>query len=86
MLVSSKGYGLYWDNASPSEFAGDVSDNTEYRYVSQCGDMVDYYFFYGPNMDKVVSLYRVATGEAPLFPKWAYGLFQSRDNIPARRN
>ena len=79
VLVSSKGYGIYWDNTSASDFSGDVRDNTEYRYVSQCGDLVDYYFFYGPSIDKVVSLYRTATGAAPLFPKWAYGLFQSRD-------
>ena len=79
VLVSSKGYGVYWDNASASDFSGDVQDNTEYRYVSQCGDLVDYYFFYGPSIDKVVSLYRTATGAAPLFPKWAYGLFQSKD-------
>ena len=46
VLVSNKGYGIYWDNASASDFSGDVQNNTEYRYVSQCGDMVDYYFFY----------------------------------------
>ena len=84
VLVSDKGYGLYWDNASPSDFSGDVGNNTEYRYVSQCGDMVDYYFFYGPSIDKIVSLYRVATGAAPLFPKWAYGLFQSRDKYASQ--
>ncbi len=84
VLVSSKGYGILWDNASASEFSGDVRDNTEYRYVSQCGDLVDYYFFYGPRLDRVVALYRAATGEAPLFPKWAYGLFQSKDKYASQ--
>ncbi len=79
VLVSNRGYGLFWDNASPSDFYGDVDNDTEFRYVSQCGNMVDYYFFYGPSLGKVVSLYRVATGAAPMFPKWAYGLFQSKD-------
>jgi alpha-D-xyloside xylohydrolase len=41
--------------------------------------MVDYYFFYGPTIDQVVAGYRTATGAAPMFPKWAYGLFQSKD-------
>ena len=84
VLVSNKGYGLYWDNASASDFSGDVQNNTEYRYVSQCGDLVDYYFFYGPSIDRVVSLYRTATGAAPLFPKWAYGLFQSKDKYASQ--
>jgi alpha-D-xyloside xylohydrolase len=79
MLVSNRGYGIFWDNYSTSDFYGAESNNTKYRYVSECGEMVDYYFFYGPDMDRVVALYRTATGAAPLFPKWAYGLFQSKD-------
>jgi alpha-D-xyloside xylohydrolase len=79
VLVSSKGYGVFWDNYSTSDFYGNDSNNTKYRYVSECGDMVDYYFFYGPTIDQVVASYRTATGSAPMFPKWAYGLFQSKD-------
>ncbi|MES1175586.1 MAG: glycoside hydrolase family 31 protein [Myxococcales bacterium] len=80
MLVSNKGYGIFWDNYSTSDFYGGDSNNTKYRYVSEAGDLVDYYFFYGPTIDHVVSLYRTATGQAPMFPKWAYGLFQSKDH------
>jgi alpha-D-xyloside xylohydrolase len=80
MLVSSKGYGIFWDNYSTSDFYGGDTSNTKYRYVSEAGDLVDYYFFYGPSVDQVISLYRTATGAAPMFPKWAYGLFQSKDH------
>ncbi len=80
MLVSSKGYGIFWDNYSSSSFAGNVSANTKFSYTSQAGEGVDYYFFYGPSIDHVVALYRTTTGPAPLFPKWAYGLFQSKDH------
>ena len=80
MLVSNKGYGVFWDNYSQSNFDATVSNNTKYSYVSNAGDLVDYYFFYGPSIDHVVALYRAATGAAPLFPKWAYGLFQSKDH------
>jgi len=80
MLVSSKGYGVFWDNYSTSDFTGGESSNTKYRYASEAGDLVDYYFFYGPKLDQVVALYRTATGAAPLFPKWAYGLFNSKDH------
>ena len=79
VLLSTKGYGLLWDNYSPSQFYGGEKNNTKYRYVSESGKAVDYYFFYGPTFDKIVSLYRDATGRAPMFGKWAYGLFQSQD-------
>ena len=67
VLVSSKGYGIFWDNYSTSDFYGGESSSTKYRYQSEAGDMVDYYFFYGPSIDQVVALYRTATGPAPLF-------------------
>jgi alpha-D-xyloside xylohydrolase len=78
-LVTNKGYGILWDNYSKSEFNGKLSSNTMYSFTSESGDMVDYYFMYGPTMDGVISAYRTASGKAPLFPKWAYGLFQSKD-------
>jgi alpha-D-xyloside xylohydrolase len=80
VLVSNKGYGLFWDNYSTTDFAGNVSSNTQYSFSSETGDLVDYYFFYGPTIDQVIAGYRVTTGAAPLFPKWAYGLFQSKDH------
>jgi len=80
VLVSNKGYGLFWDNYSITNFAGNVSGNTRYSFSSETGDQVDYYFFYGPTVDQVIANYRTATGAAPLFPKWGYGLFQSKDH------
>ncbi len=84
LLVSNRGYGIFWDNYSTSDFYGADSGNTRYRYVSEAGEMVDYYFFYGPSLDRVVANYRTATGTAPLFPKWAYGLFQSKDKYASQ--
>ncbi len=78
-LVSSLGYGLLWDNYSYTVFDGSLSTNTKYQFRSECGKMIDYYFMYGPELDSIISSYRVASGKAPLFPKWAYGLFQSKD-------
>ena len=79
VLLSTKGYGLMWDNYSASNFYGAEDNNTKFKYVSESGKMVDYYFFYGPEFDQVINLYRIATGKAPMFPKWAFGLFQSQD-------
>jgi alpha-D-xyloside xylohydrolase len=79
VLLSTQGYGLLWDNYSASNFYGAEGDNTRFKYVSESGKMVDYYFFYGPNFDHIIDLYRTATGKAPMFPKWSFGLFQSQD-------
>jgi len=79
VLLSTKGYGLMWDNYSASNFYGAEAGNTKFKYVSESGKQVDYYFFYGPDFDHIINLYRTATGVAPMFPKWAFGLFQSQD-------
>jgi len=80
LLVSNKGYGVFWDNPSTTEFAGNASNNTQYSFSSETGDLVDYYYFYGPTIDQVIAAYRTTTGAPPLFPKWDYGLFQSHDH------
>ncbi|SHM59918.1 glycoside hydrolase family 31 protein [Mucilaginibacter sp. OK098] len=79
VMLSNKGYGLLWDNYAASNFYGAEADNTQYKYVSESGKMVDYYFFYGPDFDRIIDLYRTATGKAPMYPKWSFGLFQSQD-------
>jgi len=47
------------------------SKSTTFR--SEVGQAIDYYFFYGPALNQVNADYRQLSGEAPLFPKWAYG-------------
>lgn len=79
VLLSTKGYGLLWDNYSASNFYGAEASNTKFKYVSESGKQVDYLFFYGPTFDHIIDLYRIATGRAPMFGKWAFGLFQSQD-------
>jgi alpha-D-xyloside xylohydrolase len=45
---------------------------------SEVGEGTDYYFVYGPDLDRVVAGYRNLTGRAPMMPRWAFGLWQSR--------
>ena len=45
---------------------------------SHVGDGIDYYFVYGPSMDKVIDGYRMLTGKATMLPNWVFGLWQSR--------
>jgi alpha-D-xyloside xylohydrolase len=84
VLLSTRGYGLLWDNYSASGFYGAEAANTKFRYVSESGNMVDYYFIYGPDFDRIIASYRIATGAAPMFPKWSFGLFQSQDRYKSQ--
>ncbi|WP_183573549.1 glycoside hydrolase family 31 protein [Mucilaginibacter sp. X5P1] len=84
VLLSTKGYGLMWDNYSASNFYGAEAGNTKFKYVSESGRQVDYYFFYGPDFDRIINSYRIATGKAPMFAKWVFGLFQSQDRYKSQ--
>jgi alpha-D-xyloside xylohydrolase len=46
---------------------------------SEVGDGIDYYLVYGPSLDQVVAGYRRLTGQAPMMPRWAFGLWQCRE-------
>jgi alpha-D-xyloside xylohydrolase len=46
---------------------------------SEVGDGVDYWFIYGPALDAVIAGYRRITGEPPMMPRWAFGLWQCRE-------
>ncbi|HTS37273.1 MAG TPA: TIM-barrel domain-containing protein [Candidatus Solibacter sp.] len=81
-MVSSKGYGLYWNNDSRSRFNNRFAN---YLYVSsEVAGSVDYYFFYGPDLDKVVADYRELTGQAPMFGRWAYGFWQCKNRYKSQ--
>ncbi len=80
VMMSSRGYGILWDTYSPAHFYGSQNNNTAYRMSADSDSAVNYYFMYGPDLDRVVSDYRQASGTAPLLPLWAYGLFQSKDH------
>jgi alpha-D-xyloside xylohydrolase len=47
---------------------------------SEVADQIDYYFIAGNNTDDVVHGYREITGRAPMMPRWAMGLWQSREH------
>ena len=59
------------------------ADTTTFR--SEVGQAIDYYFFYGPELNRVIADYRQLTGEAPLFPKWAYGYWQCRERYHSQQ-
>lgn len=78
---SVKGYGLFWDNYSPTDF----SDNQEQTtFHSEVGDCIDYYFMVGGNADGVIACMRDLTGQAPMFPMWTYGFWQSKERYKSQ--
>lgn len=64
-------------NGHLSLSAGLRTETTTFR--SQLGRALDYTFFYGPQLDDVISGYRQATGDAPMWPEWAFGFWQCRE-------
>jgi len=82
LMVSSAGYGLFWNNTSRSRF------NNRFEHAmfvsSEVADTIDYYFLYGPELDKVVGEYRELTGAAPMFGKWAYGFWQCKNRYKSQ--
>jgi len=83
MLLSSNGYGIFWNNGSRSRM------NNRFVHAlyltSEVADAVDYYFIYGPDFDKIVATYRELTGAAPLFGKWAYGYWQCKNRYDSQQ-
>ena len=81
-LLSTKGYGILWDNYSYTKF----NDTPSGSYLwSEVGDAINYFFIYGPEPDSVIRNYRELTGTAPLFPKWTYGYIQSKERYKTQQ-
>jgi len=77
VLHSGRGYGVFWDNYSTTQFADSEQGAA---FDSEVGDCVDYYLLNGQGTaDGVVARYRQLTGQAPLFPRWALGFWQSKE-------
>jgi len=76
VVQSVKGWGLYWDNTSPTDF----SDNDKgMTFRSEVAEAVDYYFMFGGSVDGVNACMRQLSGAVPMPPKWTYGFWQSKE-------
>ena len=76
VLQSVKGWGLYWENYSPTQFDDDANGMT---FDSEVGEGIDYYFMYGGSADGVIAQMRHLSGHVPMFPLWTYGFWQSKE-------
>ncbi len=74
-FLSNKGYGVFWDNYA----ATTLTDNRQETSMESLGDCSDYYFMYGGSANGVVGQMRDLTGQAPMFPLWSFGYWQSKE-------
>ena len=72
---------MFWDNYSPTLF---TDNEVETSFRSEVGDCVDYYFMYGKDADGVIAQVRSLTGQAPMFPLWTYGYWQSKERYKSQ--
>lgn len=76
-LISTQNYGILWDNYSQTIFNDDTSGAS---FWSDMGDNIDYYLVSANDMDGVISGYRTLTGKAPMYGKFAFGYWQSKEH------
>jgi len=81
-MVSSRGYGLVWDN--PSKTTIDLGFNQQNVWSSEVGDRVSFFVIGGERSDDIYEGYRQLTGVTHLLPKAAYGYIQSKAIYPTQ--
>ena len=78
-FTSSRGYGLYWDNAGKSRFKSEENPYTA-AFTSEVAPRIDYYFIYRDGtQDAVIAGIRQLSGQATMFPLWTMGHWQCRE-------
>jgi alpha-glucosidase len=76
-LQHGAAYGIFFDNSYRSYFDFGRSSQRRAWFGAEGGE-INYYFFYGPAIKKVLSRYADLTGHMPMPPMWTLGNQQSR--------
>ncbi len=76
-LNSGAAYGVFFDNSGRTRFDFGHSSSEYAAFWSETGEL-NYYFFAGPSIKKVLGRYTELTGRMPMPPLWALGNQQSR--------
>lgn len=75
-MVSSKGYGVIWDNPAETRFTAAVRGQTTFQ--SKVGERVSFFVVVGDTPEEIYSGFARVTGKTPIPPKAAFGLIQSK--------
>ena len=81
-MVSSRDYGLIWDN--PSKTTIDLGFNLQNVWSSEVGDRVSFFVIAGDKSDEIYTGYRQLTGVTHMLPKATYGYIQSKAIYPTQ--
>jgi alpha-glucosidase len=76
-LRKGTAYGVFFDNTYRSSFDFGKESPDYFSFGAEGGEL-NYYFFAGPDPQKVVAEYTALVGRSPLPPIWALGYQQSR--------
>ncbi len=76
-LDSGVAYGIFFDNSYRSYFDFGRLSQDRIWFGAEGGEL-NYYFFYGPAIKKILNRYADLTGHMPLTPLWALGVQQCR--------
>ena len=76
-VMSSRGYGLFFDNSWDAEVSLGRSDERSNLVYTAEGGQLDCYFLFGPNPKAILAEYARLTGHPPMPPRWAFGYIQS---------
>jgi alpha-D-xyloside xylohydrolase len=81
-MVSSRDYGLIWDN--PSKTTIDLGFNLQNVWSSEVGDRVSFFVIAGDKSDEIYEGYRQLTGVTHMLPRATYGYIQSKAIYPTQ--
>lgn len=76
-LRDGRAYGVYLNNSHRSVFNMGAGNHRYYSFAAE-GGALDYVFFHGPTIPRVVERYTALAGRTPMPPGWALGNQQSR--------
>lgn len=82
-FLSTQGYGVFINESRPITFWVGSRETCKNQFAVE-GDLVDYFFFYGPSLKSILDTYTDLTGKPAQPPLWSYGVWMSRITYVAR--
>ena len=76
-IISSKGYGIFFDNPSQSYLDIGKTDNSILEYGASAGELT-FYIIPGNNVDEILQKYQHLVGTQPIPARWVLGNLMSR--------
>ena len=81
-LLSSRGYGFLWNNPGTGLVIPAVHET---RWIATAARQIDYVVMTGSDFFAIMERYAEATGKPPMLPRWAAGLWQSKNRYTSQQ-